>query len=61
MNILEKSKNQNFAFKKKKIKYFSRTPVQALEKYFSVFKYKVEVVSFYQLFLPCKNIYNWLL
>ena len=29
-----KSKNQNFAFLKKKFKYFSRTPVQALEKTF---------------------------
>ena len=30
----QKSKNQNFAFLKKQIKYFSRTPVQALEKHF---------------------------
>ena len=31
----QKSKNQNFTFlKEKKIKYFSRTPVQALEKCF---------------------------
>ena len=29
-----KSKNQNFAFLKKKFKYFSRTPVQALGKNF---------------------------
>jgi hypothetical protein len=31
-----KSKNQNFAFLKKKFEYFSRTPVQALEKYFFI-------------------------
>ena len=56
-----KSKNQNFALLKKTIKYFSRTPVQALKKYFVFFKSKVEVVSFHQLFLPYKNIYNSLL
>ena len=52
-----KSKNQNFAFLKFFRKYFSRTPVLALEFYFFVLISKVDVVScFYQLFLRIKNI-----
>jgi len=35
--------------------------LQALEKYFFSNFLKVEKMSFYQLFLPYKNIYNWLL
>ena len=60
MDILEKSKNQNFSFLKKKIKYFSRTPVQALGKYFFCFKCKVDVISFHMHFQVSQNIYNWL-
>ena len=56
----QKSKNQNFSFLKKKIKYFSRTPVQALDFFFFLIC-EVEVVSFYTHFQVSKNIYNWLL
>ena len=51
-----KSKNQNFAFLKFFWKYFSRTPVQALEFFFCFLISNVEVDSFYQLFLVIKNI-----
>ena len=56
----KKSKNQNFTFLKNFSIYFSRAPVQALEKNFFFSICKVVVVNFHTHFQVSKNIYNLL-
>ena len=51
-----KSKNQNFVFLKKKIKHFSRTPVQALEKTFFFKFVKLRSSAFIRTF-KCQKIF----
>ena len=50
-----KSGNQNFAFLKKKFKYFSRTPVQALENFF--FKFVKSRSSAFIRIFKCQKIF----